>query len=103
MSTRRTERLRIFLCRDMRYLERITELIGGLQIVLSPFLIGLLFGSLIYFSIPTITTLIIGICIAFVGLFAGIIWATKKLKSKKGTVGFLSKIMSTPEFDKKED
>lgn len=83
--------------------ELITELIGWFQIAASPFLIGLMIGSAVYFRNQTMTNLIIGICIAVLGLITGIILATKKIKSKKGTVWFLSRTMATPELDKKDE
>jgi hypothetical protein len=82
--------------------ELITELIGWLQIAASPLLIGLLIGSVIYFPNQTNTSLIIGICIALLGLVIGLILATKIFKSKNGTIWFLSRTMATPELDEKD-
>lgn len=81
--------------------EFITEVIGWLQIVASPLLIGLGIGALVYFSNPTNTRLVIGITVAVLGLIIGILWATKIWKTK-GTISFMSRIMATPELDKKE-
>ena len=85
-----------------KILEWIAEAIGWLLIVASPLLIALGIGAVIYFPNPTTTSLIIGITIAASGLIIGILWATKIWKTKKGTVQFLSRIMATPELDKKE-
>ena len=74
------------------------EIIGWLQIVASPFLIGLGIGAFIYFPDPTLTNLIIAIVISLVGLILGIIWATKIWKTK-GTVWFMSRLSATPELD----
>lgn len=82
-----------------RVFEFITEVIGWLQIVASPLLIGLAVGAIIYFTDPTTTRLVIGIAIAAVGLIIGIIWATRQWKGK-GTIWFMSRIMATPELDK---
>jgi len=82
--------------------ELITELIGWLQIAASPLLIGLLIGSVVYFPNQTKTNLIIGICIALLGLVIGVILATKIFKSKNGTIWFLSRTMATPELDEKD-
>ncbi|NLO70027.1 MAG: hypothetical protein GX102_03595 [Porphyromonadaceae bacterium] len=83
--------------------EKITELIGWLQIMASPFFIGLLIGSIVYFPNQTTTTLIIGLIISLVGLVIGIILATKIYKSKNGTIWFLSRTIATPELDKKDE
>jgi len=70
-----------------KVLEFITEVFGWLQIVVSPLLIGLGIGAIIYFPNPSITRLIIGIIVACIGLVIGVYWATKKWKGK-GTVFF---------------
>ena len=81
-----------------RVFEFIMEIIGWLQIVASPFLIGLGIGAFIYFPNPTLTNLIIGIVISIIGLIAGIIWATKIWKTK-GTMWFVSQVSATPDLD----
>ncbi len=80
----------------------ITEAIGWLQIVASLLPIGLGIGAAIYFPNPTTTRLIIGISIATLGLIIGILWASKIWKTKESTIWFVSRIMATPELDKKE-
>ena len=82
--------------------EFITEIIGWLQIVASPLLIGLAIGSIVYFPNPSLTRLILGIIISTIGLVLGIIWATKKWKGR-GTIFFLSRIMATPELDNTDE
>ncbi|MGF1565024.1 MAG: hypothetical protein ACFCUH_06630 [Flavobacteriales bacterium] len=82
--------------------EYIIEAIGWLQIVASPLLIGLGIGAFIYFPNPTSTRLAIGISVATIGLIIGILLATKIWKTKEGTIWFLSRIMATPELDKKK-
>lgn len=86
----------------IKFFEKLTELIGWLRIVASPLFIGLAIGAIVYFSNPTITALVIGISIASIGLIIGILIATKIWKTKEGTMWFLSRIMATPELDKKE-
>ena len=78
------------------------EIIGWLQIVASPLSAGLIIGAIIYFSKPNRTTLIIAIVIATIGLIIGVIWATK-IWRKKGTMHFMSRIMATPEIEKKDE
>ena len=78
--------------------EYITEIIGWLQIVASPLLIGLGIGAIIYFPDPTLLRLIIGIIISIIGLIVGIVWANKIWKTK-GTVWFMSQVSATPDLD----
>lgn len=80
------------------FFELITESIGWLQIVASPFLIGIIIGALIYFPNPSSITLILGIIVVILGLFLGIMWANKEWKGK-GTIWFMSRVMATPELD----
>lgn len=85
-----------------KHFETFTEIIAWLQIVASPFLFASIIGLVIYFQNQSLTNLIIAIVIALIGLFVGIIFATKKLKTKKGTVWFVSRIIASPELDEKE-
>jgi hypothetical protein len=78
--------------------EKITEIIGWLQIVISPTLIGCGIGAIIYFPNPSFTKFIIAICISLLGLVCGIVLANKMWKGK-GTVWFMSRISATPELD----
>ena len=78
--------------------EIITEIVGWIQIVLSPTLIGIAFGLGIYYNFPNNYGLVFGIFIASIGLIIGIIWATKKFKTT-GTIHFLSRISAIPELD----
>jgi hypothetical protein len=82
--------------------EYFTEIVGWVQIVASPFLAGLIIGAIIYFSKPNRLTLLIAIVIAIIGLTMGVVWATRVWR-KKGTMHFMSRVMATPELDKKED
>ena len=82
--------------------ELFTEIVGWLHIFASPFLVGLIIGSIIYFFKPHTTRLIIAVFIAIIGLFTGIVWANR-IWRKKGTIHFMSRIMATPELDKTED
>ena len=82
--------------------ELIMEIIGWLQIVASPLVLGLIAGGFIYFTKPTDTRLVIAIVVAFAGLFIGIIWATR-IWRRKGTMNFLSRAMATTELDEVDD
>ena len=67
----------------------------------SPLILGLIAESIIYFTNPTSTRLVIAVVVVFAGLIIGIIWATKILE-KKGTMNFLSITMATPVLDEEE-
>jgi hypothetical protein len=94
MTTKQTDKKSWF--------ENFADIIGWLQIVVSPLLIGLVIGAIIYFMNPTPPGLVIGISVAIIGLIIGVIWATKVWK-KQGTSHFISRIMATPELDPKEE
>jgi len=79
-----------------------TEVMGWLRIVVSPLLVGIVIGALVYFSKPDTTRLLIGVSIVILGLIVGIIWATKVWK-KKGTINFLTEITATPDLDKTDN
>ncbi|RZJ64411.1 MAG: hypothetical protein EOO50_15760 [Flavobacterium sp.] len=81
-----------------RIFEKFTEVIGWLQIVASPLLIGFIIGAIIYFSNANIFTLIIAVIIILFSLLVGIYFATK-IARKKGTISFLSQISATPDID----
>ncbi len=83
-------------------LEYIPKVIAFFQILASPFLIGLLIGTIIYLSHPSTLRLFLVILVAALGLIVGIIWAIKKWKGS-GTVDFMAITMATPELDKKDD
>lgn len=82
-----------------RVLELIPEIIGWIQIFISPFLIGVIIGSIIILVNQGLTGILIGISIAALGCIIGIRWATQQWKSK-GTVHFISRVIATPELDR---
>ncbi len=82
-----------------RFFERLTEFIGWLQIAVSPSLIGVAGGAAVYFTHTTTLRLVIGSVVAFAGIIIGCVWATRVMKSRNGTVWFISRIMATPELD----
>ncbi len=81
--------------------EKITEVIGWLQIVISPTLLGFSIGCVIYYTIQNLTGLICGVIVSIIGFLFGIVLATKKFKTI-GTVQFLSRVIATPELDRKD-
>jgi uncharacterized membrane protein HdeD (DUF308 family) len=74
------------------------EIIGWLQIVASPLLIGLGIAAFLYFPNPTDTRFVFAIIVAVLGLIVGIVWANRIWKNK-GTMWFLSRISATPDLD----
>ena len=78
--------------------EFLMECIGWLQIAVSPFLLGLLAGSFVYFASPGPITLVACVTLSVIGAVAGAIWATRVWK-RRGTIWFMSRIMATPELD----
>ena len=71
-----------------------------MQILASPLLAGIVVGCLVYLAQPNPVGMMIGVASAIIGLVVGIVWATKTWK-KKGTVRFMSRVIATPELDKK--
>lgn len=84
---------------SMKIFELITEIIGWIKIMLSPTLVGIILGAIIFGKLRNTTGLVLGIIVAAIGLVVGIIWATRIFRSKKGTISFLSRIDATPELD----
>ena len=82
--------------------ELVTEIIGWIQIALSPTLFGLIIGFIVYYNFENIYGLLIAIIIALLGLIFGVILANKKFKTS-GTIHFLSRVSATPELDKDEE
>lgn len=85
-----------------KILEFITEGIGWLKIALSPTLIGIGIGAIVYYLNQDLLGFVIGGLFVIVGFIGGVIWATRIWKTK-GTVWFLSRTMATPELDKNDN
>jgi ACR3 family arsenite efflux pump ArsB len=75
-----------------------TEVVGWLQIVASPTLVGALLGVVLNMSIPGKVSLFVGLLPVLLGLIIGIIWATRVWR-KKGTSRYMSEILSTPDIE----
>ena len=76
------------------------ELINWLRIAISPLLIGVLIGGLVYLKMGD-DGFVPGLLITAIGGIVGVIWATKIWK-KLGTTNFISRIDASPELDKKQ-
>ena len=85
-----------------KILENIIELIGWIQIMISPILISSFIGFIIYYNFQNTLGLVISFIVIVIGLYLGIRLANKKYKST-GTIDFLSRIDSSPELDNKND
>lgn len=82
--------------------EYITEIVGWIQIFISPLIVGCVIGYIAHYFIQNTLGIIIGISIGLVGFILGIILANRSWK-KGGTVTFLSRVISTPDIDKDLD
>jgi len=82
--------------------ELITEIVGFIAIVISPFSIGLVLGSISFYFLGNDFGIIIASGFSILGLTFGILLAIKKWKGD-GTVHFLSRISATPELDYPKD
>jgi hypothetical protein len=71
---------------------------SGIQIILSPLLLGSIAGAIIYFSHPTDTRLVLAIALALIGLMIGIFWASRVWK-REGTSRYVSRISASPDLD----
>ncbi|CAN5137664.1 hypothetical protein BH11BAC6_BH11BAC6_00340 [soil metagenome] len=69
--------------KKLNLFEMVIETFGGLQIALSPFLIAVIIGFVIYLSKPDKYGFIIAISIAVTGLAVGIIWGGKNLEKER--------------------
>lgn len=85
-----------------RLFETFFEVIGWIRIVLSPIIISLVLGALVYINFENTAGLIVSILLMALGVFLGIRMANRAWK-KKGTISFLSRVMATPELDKPEE
>jgi len=86
----------------MNAFEETTEIIGWIQIFLSPFIVGFILAALIYIAFDSVFSLIISALIFITGTVAGIKIANNIYKSKNGTVHFVSRVSASPELDKED-
>ena len=86
----------------MKTFETISEVFGWLKIAISPALIGIILGCVIYFNVKGRVGMALGISVALIGIIIGIVWATSVWK-KRGTIQFLSRTMATPELDNRDE
>lgn len=85
-----------------KVLEFITEILGWVQIVALPALVGIVIGALIIYPNPTMIRLVFGVITAALGVAVGVLWATKQWKGK-GTMWLISRTTASPELDRTEE
>ena len=78
--------------------EKATEIVGWIQIFLSPMIMGVIISAIIYLSNPNNLTFIIGIIVLALAFVIGVKLASK-IKEKTGTINFLSNTSSTSGLD----
>lgn len=83
----------------LNLLEYISEIVGWIQIFISPLIVGSIIGTIVYYFKQDTFGLIIGGIVCFVGFIFGIILANRSWKNG-GTVNFLSKVISTSDIDR---
>jgi hypothetical protein len=86
----------------MKILDQIEELVSGIEIVLSPALLGLLAGLGIYYFKQHKIGLILSFLISILGLAIGIIWAIR-IHKKKGATNFMTKVSAPAELNKENE
>lgn len=83
-----------------RWYTLLPELIAGLQIAASPFLIGAGMGMAAFYLIDMPWNIGVCLLVSLSGLMTGLWWAVRIWK-KEGTVHFMSRIIGSPELDQK--
>lgn len=86
----------------MNFFEKIVEWIFAIGIALSPTIPAALVGAYFYFTAENMTGQAVGIAIAVAGLIAGI-FLVVRIKKKTSATEFSSRIIATPELDKKKE
>lgn len=86
----------------MKIIEFIIIILGWLQIVASPLLMGSIIGFIIYISRKDWLGFVIAMLFTFSGLAVGIVWATK-ISKKEEPISFVLRIRATPDLDYPEN
>lgn len=83
----------------MIIIKKLISILAWLQIAAAPSIPGFLIGFAVFKIYLRTTGIIVGISISVLGLIYGIILA-EKVRRKKGTIDFISRISATPELTK---
>jgi hypothetical protein len=90
------------MSKKLKILEFITEIIGWIQIFISPFAIGIIIALIVYYLKQDNIGIVIASVFCVAGFIFGIVLATRSWKNG-GTNNFLSRTMASPELDCKKD
>jgi hypothetical protein len=77
------------------------EWLGWVRIFLSPTLLCGIIAYCIFVNFPGLAGILAAVFVASCGVIIGSYWATKEYKGR-GTIQFVSRVMATPELDKKD-
>ena len=79
-------------------IEKLVNILGWLQIFISPVLISIIIGVVVYFSFDkSLLGLIFGISILILGIIVGIFFA-ERVRKRIGIDYFNAQIMATPDI-----
>jgi hypothetical protein len=81
-----------------KFFEKLTSLFAWLQIALSPIVLGIILGVVLYFALPEGMGLLFGFIVTIAGFVLGVMWA-ERARKKVGTVEYMARTMATPELD----
>lgn len=82
----------------MNFFDKVIELINWVKIFLSPLIICLILGSILFLSLDHIIFHILAGIIIIAGIATGIYFA-EKIRKKHGTERFMAKIHESPDLD----
>ena len=85
----------------MKFIEGLISALAWLQFFISPAIIGVIAGGLIWLSQRSFWSAALGFAVALVGCITGIVFAEKARRSK-GTIEFMSRTIAHPELREKE-
>ncbi|WP_210519842.1 hypothetical protein [Hymenobacter terricola] len=85
----------------MKFIERLLLALAWLQIFISPAIIGVIIGAIVWLNKRNGLSLGLAIVTALIGCIAGVIFA-EKARRGKGTIEFMSRAIAHPELREKE-
>ena len=85
----------------MKFIERLLSALAWLQIFVSPAIIGVAAGILIWLILRGFWGVALGAAVAVVGIIIGIAFA-EKARRDKGTIEFMSRTIAHSELREKE-
>lgn len=72
------------------------EILGWIRIALSPIVIALIISFFILINNESSISYLLSIIIVLIGVIIGCLWASKIIKTKRGTMQYLSQTNSSP-------